>query len=418
MKINLISLGCPKNLVDSEKILGALGAAGIFICALPQDSDIIIINTCGFIKPALEETEDEIEKALQVADGSNKKVYVLGCAVNRYENELKDKYPMISGWFKLEDKKKLLHAIKAEAANIESRLPTTQGYAYLKIADGCSNHCSYCTIPLIKGKYYSFDMDKLVKEAIELSKLGIKEIILIAQDTTRYGLDIYNKPMLVPLIKNISKIPGIEWIRIMYAHPKSIDDKIIDEIESNKKICKYIDLPIQHINNRILQLMNRGVSRKRIKAIIKKLKNIKGISLRTTVIIGFPTETNEEFKELIEFLKEADFDWLGVFPYFKESGTKAAHLENVPDSIIDSRYKRILNLQKDLIKRKNTERIGNIYKTLIHSQNGYYIGHTEFTAPEIDNHVLIDIGNLKIGDFYNLKITNAKGCDLYANTEG
>ncbi len=418
MKVNLISLGCPKNLVDSEKILGALGAAGISISALPQDSDIIIINTCGFIRPALEETENEIEKALQIADENNKKVYIFGCAVNRFENELRDKYPGVSGWFKLEDKKKLLHTIKARAVNILSRLPTTQGYAYLTIADGCSNHCSYCTIPSIKGDYHSFDMDELVKEAIELSKLGIKEIILIAQDTTRYGVDMYNEPMLVPLIKSISKIPEIEWIRIMYAHPKSIDNEIIYEIESNKKVCKYIDLPIQHINNRILKLMNRGVIRKKIETIIKRLKDIKGISLRTTIIAGFPTETNDEFKELIEFLKETDFDWLGAFPYFNESGTKAAHLEQVPGKIIDSRFKSILTLQKNLIKKKNTKRIGNIYKTLIHSQNGYYIGHTEFTAPDIDTQVLINNKTLKLGNFYNLKITNVQGCDLYANTEG
>lgn len=417
MKVNLISLGCPKNLVDSEKILGSLGASGVSLTTLPQDSDIIIINTCGFIKPALKETEDEIKKGLQVVDGGNKQIYVFGCAVNRFGSQLKAKYPKVAGWFKLEDKKQLLYTINTKAVNVESRLPTTRGYAYLKIAEGCSNHCSYCTIPSIKGEYHSFDMDDLIDEAIELSKLGIQEIILVAQDTTRYGIDIYNKPMLASLIRNISRIPEIKWIRIMYAHPKSIDDEIVYEIDSNKKVCKYIDLPIQHINDRILRMMNRQVNKKRIEVLIRKLRKIKGISLRTTVIAGFPTETSDEFEELIEFLKKADFDWLGVFPYFCESGTKASLFEQLPARVADERYKKTIALQKELIRKKNAARIGKVYKTLIHHQDTHYVGHTEFTAPEIDSQVLIKTDRLNIAKFYNAKIIEIKGCDLYANTD-
>ncbi len=422
MKVNLLSLGCPKNLVDSEKILGTLSLFGISICALPEDSDIIIINTCGFIKPALEETEDEIKKALHLARVGNQEVYVFGCAVNRFGNQLRSKYPKISGWFNLEQRKELITTIATKpTTNEEPRLPTTQGYAYLKIAEGCSNCCSYCTIPSIKGEYRSSDMAALIKEATELSEIGTKEVILIAQDTTRYGYDRYEKPMLVPLIRSLSQIPEIQWIRILYAHPKSIDGDIITEIAKNDKVCKYVDLPIQHINDRILRMMNRSVTRKRIQSLIKQLKGIKGLSLRTTVIVGFPTETDDEFKELFTFLESAGFDWLGVFPYYCEQGTEAARMPQVPDHIIDERYHKILDLQQRLIQKRNAQEIGKVYKTLIHSQNGHYLGHTEFLTPEIDCQVITDIPSLKVGSFYDLRITRLEGCDLYAenakNTE-
>ena len=414
--MHFISLGCPKNLVDSEKIIGALGSSGIAISTIPEDCDIIVINTCGFIKPALEETEDEIQKAIRSPDSKSKRIYVYGCAVNRAKNELKHKYPQISGWFRLEEKRKLLHTISADAVNHCARLPTTHGYAYLKIAEGCSNHCSYCTIPSIKGEYHSLDLDTLVKETIELAKLGIKEIILIAQDTTRYGLDLNKKPTLVSLIRTISEIPEIQWIRVMYAHPKGMTDDILSEIEANNKVCKYIDMPIQHINDRILCLMNRGVSKRYIQTLIARLKTIKQISLRTTVIAGFPTETSDEFKELFEFLEEVRFDWLGIFPYCREKGTEAAQLEQLPENTIHERYSRIISLQKKLIDEGNAHRIGTVLRTLIHGRNGHYIGHTEFTTPEIDGHVVTNIRHLQMGNFYSLKITHTKGCDLYGTT--
>lgn len=414
MRVHFISLGCPKNLVDSEKILGALGATGIAIDSSPHDSDIIIINTCGFIKPALEETEDEIRRALRITNNSNKKVYVFGCAVNRSGTELKKKYPGVAGWFRLDDRTKLLDAMNARAAHIDARLPTTNGYAYLKIADGCSHHCTYCTIPRIKGPYRSFDIDNLVREAYELAYLGVREIILIAQDTTRYGVDRYGKPMLVSLIKEISKIPRIQWIRIMYAHPKTLNEDVLSEMAKNRKVCKYIDLPIQHINDRILNLMNRGVTRNRIVALIKRLKNIKAVSIRTTVIIGFPSETDYEFKELIDFLKEVNFDWLGIFPYYREQGTEAAQKEQVPGHIIQERYNRVIRLQKRLMRQRLAQHVGGVYRTLIHGTNGHYMGHTAFSAPEIDAQVLYSGQNLKIGNFYRLRMTKARGCNLYA----
>lgn len=414
-KVNLISLGCPKNLVDSEKILGSLGAAGIIVTSSPSQSDVLVINTCGFIKPALDETENEIKRALQL---KNKKIYVFGCAVNRYKKELIKKYPKVSGWFRLAERNELISTICPHALRKKSRLVTTRGYAYLKIAEGCSNHCSYCTIPSIKGEFRSFDFDALIKEANELTKLGIKEIILIGQDTTRYGIDIYEKPTLALLLKELSKIKNIEWLRILYAHPKTITEEIIDELATNPKVCKYLDLPIQHINNRILKLMNRGVDRKRIETIIKKLKKIEGISLRTTVIVGFPGETEDEFNELVQFLKQRNFDWLGVFPYFCESKTPAAKLAQLPESLVEKRYQEITQLQKDLIKFNNKTRIGKVYKTLLHyNNNGNYIGHTEFAAPKIDGQVIAKSPKLMPGNFYNVKIAKTRGADLYGYTD-
>jgi ribosomal protein S12 methylthiotransferase len=414
MKINLVSLGCPKNCVDSEKILGALGASGSIICANPEESDIIIINTCGFIEPAIRETEQEIERALQITSKTAKRVFVYGCAVNRAGPELKRKYPGVAAWFTLEQQSALLRTIQPHATTYQTRLVTTQGYAYLKIAEGCSNHCSYCTIPSIKGEYRSFDFNSIIQEAIELSHLGIKELILIAQDTTRYGIDLYNRNMLVPLIRELSQIDTIQWIRIMYSNPLTITDEIIDEINSNNKVCRYLDIPIQHINNRILQRMNRKVDRKRIEYVIDTLRNIKGIYLRTTIIAGFPTETNDEFKELLHYLKQTKFDWLGVFPYFCEPGTPASKFEHVTPTIIDERYNALIELQEAIIKENNTRRIGDIYTTLIHSQNGHYIGHTEHEAPDIDGQIIVNNKQLTIGEFYRLKIRDIQGADLHA----
>ncbi|MGB3478891.1 MAG: 30S ribosomal protein S12 methylthiotransferase RimO [bacterium] len=414
MKVNLISLGCPKNLVDSEKLLGALGAAGVEICAIPEYSDVIIINTCAFIEPAIVETEEEIKKALAIA--KNKKVYVHGCAVNRYAKRLKNAFPGVAGFFSLEQNEQLVRTIQINAKITRARLLTTQGYAYLKIADGCSNRCSYCTIPMIKGAYKSADFNTLLRESAELAEIGVKELILIAQDTTAYGQDLCNKPMLVELIRGISKIPGIEWIRIMYTHPMSLNDEIIDEIKTNKKVCKYIDLPIQHINDRILKLMNRHATKQRIQELFAKLGVIDEISIRTTVIVGFPTETEDEFKELFNFVKETKIDWLGVFSYFCEHGTQAAEFKQVPGSIINQRYEQTLALQQALIEKNNRSRLGKVYKTLVHHKNSQYVGHTEHACPDIDSNVLMKNTDLRIGEFCTARFSDVFGYDVCAET--
>lgn len=410
-KVNLISLGCPKNLVDSEKILGALGAAGNIVCASPHDSDIVIINTCGFVTPALEETEETIAQVLKDANNGTK-VYVVGCAVNRYADTLKTKFPAVSGWFTLEDEAKLIASIETKAAGLESRLPTTHGYAYLKISDGCSNDCSYCTIPSIKGPHRSADFNEVIKEAFELVELGIRELIVIGQDTTRYGSDLYGRPRLRELLRELSQIPKVEWLRIMYAHPKTIDHGIIEEIAQNNKICKYIDLPIQHINDRLLSMMNRKTSRDDIENILARLKTIDDMSMRTTIIVGFPTETDDEFNELMDFVGEGHFDWVGIFPYYREQGTPAAELEQIPTEVIERRYAEAVALQQRLINQKNQSRVGSRLKVLVHNHEQVFIGHAKCTAPEIDSQILLTGDGLELGSIYEVQITGTNDYDM------
>lgn len=408
IKAYFISLGCPKNLVDSERIMGALNKNGIMISSNLEDSDIVVINTCGFIGPALKETESEIRRLVRL----EKKVYVYGCAVNRSREILIKKFPEVEGWYYIDEKNKLLKDITKKNKSSDARLLSTTGYAYLKIADGCSNHCSYCTIPLIKGRYKSVNFDELINESEAMAKLGIKELILIAQDTAQYGLDLYNKKMIVPLIKELSKIKSLEWIRLLYAHPKSLDQEIISEIKNNPRVCKYLEMPLQHINDRLLALMNRGVTKKDIYNILKELK---GITLRTTVIVGFPTETEEEFEELYDFLTKGYFDWLGVFRYYREEGTPAGLLNPLPPSVVNRRFERLIKLQQRLIENKNKQRINKIFRVLIHKKNRHFVGHTEFSTPEIDGDVIIRRNHQKLGQFQYLKITDAKGIDLYAS---
>lgn len=411
MKVHLISLGCPKNLVDSEKILGALGASGADIAVVPEDSDVVIINTCGFIEPARRETEQEIAAMIERMHGHDTKIYVLGCAVNRFGEELKASFPDVTRWFRLEQTTDLLRTV-SESAPKKTRLLSTRGYAYLKIAEGCSNNCAYCTIPSIKGPYHSRPLGELEQEARELSKLGTKEVILIAQDTARYGTDIYGESRTHELMQRLSRIEEISWVRLLYAHPKSVTDALLNEIATNEKVCAYLDMPIQHINNRLLRLMNRGVTRKRIEQIVSHLRKTKAISLRTTIIAGLPTETEIQFKELLNFLEQGFFDWLGVFPYYREPGTPAARMKQVPESVIQERYERLLDLQERLVGQHNQDRIGEIQRTLVHSNHGTYRGHTAFSAPEIDGEIMITKGNMKLGHFYDLKITNVHGCDV------
>lgn len=389
--------------------MGSLEKHGVWITDSLNDSDIVIINTCGFIKPALKETEYEIEKILQTKD--NKKLYVYGCAINRAGTALTKMFPDVAGWFALEEKNDLIKTIIKKIAKSKSRLLTTNGFAYLKIADGCSNHCSYCTIPQIKGEFKSTKYEEILNEARALSGVGIKELILIAQDTARYGMDIYGRPMLVPLLKDLSKIEGIEWLRVLYAHPRSITPDLISEIKNNPKVCKYLDMPVQHINDRILELMNRGITKREIIEIIKKLK---GVVLRTTIMVGFPTETENEFRELYDFLKKGYFDWFGVFRYIQEEKTEAAFFKPLPQKIINLRFRKILDLQQEIIKKRNLQRLNKYYKILVHYKGRKAIGHTEFCAPEIDSQIIINSRNIESGKMYFRKINKIKGKDLYA----
>lgn len=389
--------------------MGTLEKHGIWITDSLNDSDIVIINTCGFIKPALKETEHEIKRILRTKN--NKKLYVYGCAVNRAGESLIKKFPDVTGWFSLKEKKQLVKSIIKRNANFKARLLTTSGFAYLKIADGCSNHCSYCTIPQIKGEFKSTKYEEILNEAKAMAGLGIKELILIAQDTARYGLDLYGKPMLSQLLSELSKIEGIEWLRILYAHPRSITPDLISEIKNNPKVCKYLDMPIQHINDRILTLMNRGITKKEIIDIIKKLK---GVILRTTIMVGFPAETENEFRELYDFLKKGYFDWFGVFRYIQEEKTEAAFFKPLPQKRINLRFRKILDLQQALIKKKNLQRLNKHYKILVHHNGRRAIGHAEFCAPEIDSQIIINSRDIESGKMYFRKIIKIRGPDLYA----
>ncbi|MEO0160951.1 MAG: 30S ribosomal protein S12 methylthiotransferase RimO [candidate division WOR-3 bacterium] len=406
IKVYFIALGCPKNLVDTEKIMGELENKGAIIVSHLKESDVVILNTCGFIEPALRETRTEIKRLLK----SKKKIFVYGCAVNRTRKIWKKEFPDVAGWYFIEERDQLIRHIVKKNSRRDARLLTTAGYAYLKIADGCSNHCSYCTIPFIKGPYKSIKFDHLLAEARALAGLGVKELILIAQDTARYGVDLYGKKMLVPLIREISQIDGIEWIRLLYLHPRSLDDEIIAEVRNNPKVCKYLEMPLQHINERLLKLMNRNITKREI---IEKIEKLKGITLRTTVIVGFPSETEEEFKELYDFLKAGHFDWFGVFKYYREKETPAGAWEPLPSQIVNKRFSTMLNLQQKLIQEKNRRRLNKTYRVLIHGKNKYYIGHAEFATPEIDGQVIIKQTKVRIGDFYWCKIKGMNGADLY-----
>jgi ribosomal protein S12 methylthiotransferase len=413
-RVHFISLGCAKNLVDSERLIGAMGARGAVMVPRPADADTIIINTCGFIQPAVDETEHEIACALRYR---GKSVYVYGCAVNRHAGALKRKFPDVAGWFPVEEKGALLRRMASDPGEFNVRCLTTRGYAYLKIADGCSNRCSYCTIPSIKGPFRSVPRETIVREARELVRLGAGELILIGQDTTRYGLDLYGKPMLPELLAALSRITQVRWLRIMYAHPASISSAIIDALAGDPKICKYLDLPIQHISDRVLRSMNRGVTRRQIEAVLARLERVRNITLRTTVMAGYPGETEKEFEELRAFLSLGHFDYLGVFPYCREAGTPAARLRQVPDAVIRSRYHELLRLQRNLLTAASRRRLRMNWRVLIHDRNGSYIGHAEFNAPDVDSRIFCRSRKIACGRFYRMVITGFKGTDLYGKIQ-
>lgn len=409
-RVHFISLGCAKNLVDSERLIGALGSRGAVMVTRPSDADAIVINTCGFIQPAVEETEQEIARALRHR-GIN--VYVYGCAVNRCAGALKKKFPRVAGWFTIEKKKDMLKRLASDALESDVRCLTTRGYAYLKIADGCSNRCSYCTIPAIKGPFRSVPSEAVVREARELVRLGASELILIGQDTTRYGLDLYGKPMLPELLTALSRIKQVRWLRIMYAHPASINNAIIEAIAKNPRVCKYLDLPIQHISDGVLRSMNRGVTRDQIETLLARLERIKNITLRTTVLAGYPGETDGEHEELRAFLCLGHFDYVGVFPYCRERGTRAARLRQIPNDVIQTRYRRLLRLQRILLTAANKRRLRMTWPVLVHDRNGSYVGHAEFNAPDVDSRILCRSKKMAFGRYYRMELTALKGADLY-----
>lgn len=411
--IRITSLGCAKNLVDSERIAGDLAAAG---CPAggpghARSPDYVIINTCGFIRAALDETRQEIEQALRRHPGARFVVY--GCAVDRAAGELKNAFPGISDWFRIRDRDRMIALIAGREPSGKNRSVTTTGFAYLKIADGCSNRCAYCTIPAIRGPLKSRAMPDIIDEAAGLAQSGIRELTLIAQDTAAYGRDRYGRPMLVPLVRRLSKLTGIAWIRVLYAHPRSLTPETVRGLAALPKVCRYIDMPIQHISDRLLRIMNRHAGRRRIETLIRTIQR-HGFAFRTTALSGFPTETDAEHRDLLAFLRDIEPDWLGIFSYSREPGTAAYSLPPVSPGIARERFSALIELQQRLLRRQNRRRLGLVGDVLVTGSNGRFAGHAEFSAPEVDSRIIIAKGKPRPGLFCRVRFTAVRGSDLYA----
>ncbi len=424
-KINIITLGCSKNIYDSEVLMSQLSANKINVEheSASQDANIVVVNTCGFIDNAKQESINTILTQAKLKEkGYIDKLYVTGCLSERYKPDLQSEIPNVDQYFGTTDLPKLLKVLGADYKHelLGDRLTTTpQHYAYLKISEGCDRPCSFCAIPLMRGKHRSKKIEDLVKEASNLAINGVKELILIAQDLTYYGLDIYKKRKLASLLIELSKIDLIEWIRIHYAFPTGFPNDVLDVIRNNKKICNYIDIPLQHISDNILKSMKRGTTFEKTNQLLSNFrKKVPGIAIRTTLIVGYPGETEENFEELKKWVSETKFDRLGVFEYSHEENTSAFSLDdNVTAKVKARRVKEIMNLQSDISYNLNQKKIGKIFKVLFDRKEGkYFIGRTEHDSPDVDNEVLVESKNayVRIGDFANVIVKNADHFDLYA----
>lgn len=432
--VYMISLGCPKNLVDSEIMLGNLTVEGYVIEKEPENADVIIVNTCSFIDSAKKESVDTILEMSSYKQKKCKKLIVAGCLVERYKDEIFNELPEVDAVIGTGNVEELVEIIKKSDAGVKAfewdnlnsveylenkrMISTGKGYAYLKIAEGCDNFCTYCIIPKLRGKFRSRKIENILQEAVELSKQGVKEIILIAQDTTRYGIDIYGERKLVTLLQKLSEIQGIEWVRLLYCYPEEIDDNLIKEISKNEKVCKYIDMPIQHISDDILKAMGRRGTSKLIKDVINKLrKEIPNITIRTSLIAGFPNETVENFNDMYEFLKKFKLDHVGVFAYSKEEGTVAAKMKGqIHKKVKLNRQEQLMLRQREIVIQKNKNKINKIFKTIVEniSDDGiFYFGRTEGIAPEIDGYIYFTSKEpLTAGEFVNVKVLNIDEFDL------
>jgi len=422
--INVITLGCSKNTYDSEILMGQLKHNGAVVKHESDDesSDIVIINTCGFIENAKQESIDTILQQVEnKKNGLIKKVYVTGCLSERYKEDLQNEISEVDKFFGTNNLKELLEELKFDYKKQllnQRKLTTPRHYAHLKISEGCNRKCSFCAIPQMRGKHISKKIEDIVDEASELAKKGIKEILLIAQDLSYYGVDIYKKRKLYDLLVELSKVDGIEWIRLHYVYPTGFPSNVIELINKNEKICSYIDMPLQHINDKILKSMRRSTTKKRTNELIKKIRKSKSnISIRTTVIVGYPGETNEIFNELKSWVMESKFERLGVFKYSHEEDTHAYNLiDDVDQEEKQRRYDEIMSIQKDISLSINKNKIGSEIKVLIDRfENGFYYARTEFDSPEVDNEVIIRNAEfLRVGSFTKVKIVDANYYDLFA----
>ena len=427
-KINVVTLGCSKNVYDSEVLMGQLIANNKNVVHEDENDEgnIVVINTCGFIGDAKEESINTILHYVNKKElGEVDRVYVTGCLSERYKPDLQKEIPNVDEYFGTHDLPNLLKVLEADYKHelIGERLTTTlTHYAYLKIAEGCDRPCSFCAIPLMRGKHVSTPIENLVIEATKLAKKGIKELILIAQDLTYYGLDIYKKRALADLLTALAKIDGIEWIRLHYAFPTGFPLDVLEVIKNELKVCNYLDIPLQHINDDILKSMRRGTSHEKTTNLIAEFrKSVPDMAIRTTLIVGYPGETEEIFQELKEWVAAMRFERLGVFAYSHEENTHAASLkDNVPEKVKQKRVSDIMDLQSQISFELNQEKVGKIFKVIIDRKDGnYFIGRTEFDSPDVDNEVLIDATEnyVQVGKFANIKITSATEFDLYGEPE-
>ena len=441
-KVSIIRLGCPKNDLDAEALSSLLKSSGFELTENRDKADIFIVNTCGFIEQAKKESIGTILELSRFKNGENsKKIIVSGCLAQRYNSLLWSSMPEIDGFLGLNELDKIsslcyevkkgnrltfVSPLPSEYKETAERITQVSPYAYLRIAEGCDNLCAYCSIPNIRGKYRSRKMESILKEAESLAKNGVKEINLIGQDITLYGQDIYGEKKLPELLSMLSQIEEIEWIRLLYTHPAHYTEELIQEIATNSKVCKYLDLPLQHISDKLLYLMNRKIDKKGILRLLQALRNsIPDLVLRTTFIVGFPGESREEFKELLDFVKEQRFDRLGVFTYSREEGTEAyKYREHLSSKEKERRLDRLMSLQQKIAFEKNEKRVGERIKVLIESKadktefghitkkEKYYIARSQKEAPEIDGVILVKGKGLKIGEMVEIKITGWKGYDL------
>ncbi|WP_331813163.1 30S ribosomal protein S12 methylthiotransferase RimO [Riemerella anatipestifer] len=421
-KINVVTLGCSKNLYDSEVLMGQLKANGKEVVHEQERGDIVVINTCGFIDNAKEESINTILDYVEAKNrGEVEQVFVTGCLSERYKPDLLEEIPDVDQYFGTRDLPILLKHLGADYKHelVGERLTTTpKHYAYLKISEGCDRPCSFCAIPLMRGGHVSTPIEKLVEEAKKLAKKGTKELILIAQDLTYYGLDIYKKRALGDLLKELVKVEGIEWIRLHYAFPTGFPEEVLDIIREEPKVCNYIDIPLQHINTDLLKSMKRGTTHEKTNALLNKFREkVPNMAVRTTLIVGYPGETEERFQELKNWVKEQRFDRLGCFTYSHEENTTAYQLEDdVPQEVKEARVEEIMALQSQISWEKNQEKIGQVFRCIFDRKEGnYFVGRTEFDSPDVDNTVLVSAENtyISVGEFANVRITSAEEYDLY-----
>lgn len=427
--VQVLTLGCSKNDVDTEHLLAALPPERYRVIPPGEDMavDFLLVNTCGFIGDAKEESINTVlAAAARKKEGLVGKLFVFGCLSQRYSDQLPELIPEVDGWFGARDQGDLLRALGVRDAEKTGRIRTVPGmpYAYLKISEGCDRRCSYCAIPLIRGNHRSVPMETLVAEAQELASAGVRELVLIAQDTTWYGLDLYGRRALAELLQRLSEVPGIEWLRIHYSYPASFPEDVLEQMAVNPKICKYLDIPLQHISDRVLGNMHRAVDSKTTRNLIERLRErIPGVVLRTTMMVGFPGEDSRQFEALLDFVREARFERLGAFAYSEEEGTWGA--ENLRDSVREStkkaRLDRLMELQREISLNFNTGRIGSEEKVLVDSYtDGVLVCRSQYESPDVDGEILVACDNPErarslVGKFVTVRITAADDYDLTAD---